>query len=74
MTAAGEDAEPHRQLLDHVQDRHQQSLKQQQPITPLHTALPGGDHAAHVGIGQHHDQARTEDGEGPGQSRANQWL
>ena len=59
VAAAGEDAQPDGQFLHHVEDRDQHELQQQQPVAPLHAALPGGDHAADVGVGQHHHQARA---------------
>ena len=63
MAAPGEDRQAHRQFLDHVQDRHQDQLQQQQAIAPLHAALPGGDDAADIGIGQHDHQAWAEHGQ-----------
>ena len=68
MAAAGEDAQADRQFLHHVEDGDQQHLQGQQPIAPLHPALPGGDHAAHVGIGQHYHQTGTEHCQGAGKA------
>ena len=57
VALAGRRAEPHRQLLHDVEDRDQQELQRQQAVAPLRAALGGGDDAAGVGVGQHHDQA-----------------
>ena len=62
MAATGEYPQPHREFLDHVQDRHEDELQQQQSVAPLHAALPGGDDAANVSVSQHHHDARTQNG------------
>ena len=60
---AGRQTEPHRQLLDDVEDRDEQELQGQQPIAPLRAALRRGDDAAGVGVREHHDQTRSGDDE-----------
>ena len=63
VALAGRHAEPHRQLLDDVEDRDQQELQRQQPVAPLRAALRRGDDAAGVGVGEHHHQTRPGDDE-----------
>ena len=63
MPPPGVDAEPHRQLLHHEQDRHQYELQQQQSVAPLRSALPGGNDAADIRVRQHDDEAGPEHGE-----------
>ena len=68
MAAAGEDAQTDGQFLHHVEDRHQDQLQDEQPVAPLHAALARGDHAADIGIGQHHHEPRAEHGQRAGQA------
>ena len=63
MAATGKDTEPDSQLLNHEQDRHEDELQQQQPVTPLHAALASRDDAADIGVGEHDDEAWTQDGD-----------
>jgi hypothetical protein len=66
MTAAGENPKADSQFLDHVKDGHERQLKGEELISPLDTALPGGDDAADIGIGQHDHEARSEYRQGSG--------
>ena len=61
MAAAGVDAEPHGQLLNHVEHRNQQQHQGQQAIAPLRAALGRRDDIAGVGVGQHDDEAGPPD-------------
>ena len=61
IAAAGVNAEPHGQFLDHVQHRDQQQHQRQQAIAPLRAALGGGDDVARVSVGQHDQEARSPD-------------
>jgi hypothetical protein len=54
---------PDREFLHDVENWHQQELEQQQAVAPLDAALPGGDDAADVGVGEHDHDPRTEDRE-----------
>ena len=57
-----DNAEAYRQLLDYVQDRYENELQQQKPITPFRAALGSGDDATGIGICQHHNDAGSSDG------------
>ena len=61
MPAAGVEAEPHGQFLDHVQHRDQQQNQRQQAIAPLSAALGGGDDIARISVSQHDQQAGSPD-------------
>ena len=56
--AASEQADPNGEFLDHVQRRNQQQRQRQQPVAPLRAALRRGHDVAHVGVGQHDEEAR----------------
>ena len=60
MPAPGAKTEADGELLHHVEHRDQHELQAEQPIAPLRSGLGGGDHAARIGVGQHHHQPRTE--------------
>ena len=60
VATAGEDRQTDRQFLHHIKNWHQGQLQQQQPIAPLHAALPGRDNATDVGVGQHHHKPGAE--------------
>ena len=59
VPAAGKDAEPHRQLLNHVENGDQTQQKRQQPIAPAGSALSCRYHVTGIGIGQHDQNARS---------------
>ena len=63
VSAPGKNPKPHGKLLHQVEYRNQNQLQQQQAISPLHPALAGGDDAADIGVGQHHDHARAKHSE-----------
>jgi len=60
MAAAGDQAQPQGQFLDHEQDRDQDQLQGQELVAPLGPALGGGDDAAGVGVGEHDQKARPD--------------
>ncbi len=69
VAASGGGPEPHRQLLDDVQDRHQQDLEEQERIAPARPALGRRDEASDIRIGQHHHESRACGLEVSGQAR-----
>lgn len=68
MSLTSGNAEPDGHLLDEVEDRHEDDLRQDHPVAELRTGLRRGDEATHVGIGEHdheagaphHEQANEE--------------
>ena len=60
VPAAGEYAEPHRELLYHVENGDQTQQKLQEPITPACPALRCSYHVAGIGIGQHDQNAGSD--------------
>jgi len=63
ISAAGKDGEPHRQLLNHVENRDQAQQQRQQTVTPLRAALRGSNDVAGIGIRQHDEDARPDTGD-----------
>ncbi len=63
MALAGDDAEPDGQLLHEIEDRNQQDLEEQELVTVLRATLRCGDDRASIGVGEHDEDARPEDGD-----------
>ena len=63
ISAAGKDGEPHRQLLNHVENRDQAQQQRQQTVTPLRAALRGSNDVAGIGIRQHDEDAWPDTGD-----------
>ena len=57
VPAASKDAEPHRQLLNHIENGDQAEQQRQQPVAPARSALSRCHHVAGIGISQHHQNA-----------------
>jgi hypothetical protein len=55
------DSEPDRELLNHVEHRHQEEQRGQKSITPLGAGLGRGDDIAGVGVREHHKEAWSPD-------------
>ncbi|CAB1127676.1 protein of unknown function [Candidatus Hydrogenisulfobacillus filiaventi] len=60
MPASGDHAQADGDLLYQVEDGDKQQLGQDHGVAPLHPRLGGGDHAADVGVGQHHHDPRPK--------------
>jgi hypothetical protein len=69
VPAAGKEAEPHRQLLNHVENGDQTQQQRQQPIAPSCPALRGRNDIASIGIGQHRPDVSNEQ-----QKRSRPWY
>nr|WP_297344479.1 hypothetical protein [Amnibacterium sp.] len=65
VTLAGHDAEAHRDLLHHEQDRDEQQLRQQHRVAPRRPGLGRRDEAPGVRVREHHDQAGAPDAQQP---------
>src|ERR1700733_5332645 len=63
MALAGENPEPDGQLLHDIENGDQEKLQKKEPVAPLHAALSSRDNATDIGVGQHDDEARADDGE-----------
>ena len=59
MSLTSGNAEPDGHLLDEVEDRHEDDLRQDHPVAELRTGLRSGDEATNVGIGEHDHEAGT---------------
>ena len=65
VTLVRDDAQSHRDLLNEIEKGDEKDLRQNERIAPQCPGLGGGDDAAHVGVGKHHGNSRT-DKEKPG--------
>ena len=66
LTLVREDAEADRHLLDDVEHRNEQELGKDHPVAPFGSRLGGRYEASGIGVGEHHYEAGTPDGQDPG--------
>ena len=59
MALAADDPQADGEFLDDIEDRNENELQQQQPVSPFGAALRRGDDAAGIRIGEHDDNAGT---------------
>ena len=69
VSLSRDDAEAHREFLDHVENGDQDHLEEEEAVTPLRTALCRRHDAARVGVREHDDDTRAEHGADPLQSK-----